>query len=113
MKSLGKRPAGARLERIQASPRWAGDRFRNVHPIAAGLRDPTASMPSLGDFLCGGERRVPRGHRPRDSPALSDFSPCPFLFAPCRPLIWSLCLMITMITSTTRPSATGSGHSIW
>jgi L-ascorbate metabolism protein UlaG (beta-lactamase superfamily) len=68
MKSLGKKPAGARLERIQASPRWAGDRFRNVHPIAAGLRDPNASMPSLGDFLCGGERRVPRGPLPSANP---------------------------------------------
>jgi L-ascorbate metabolism protein UlaG (beta-lactamase superfamily) len=68
MKSLGKRPAGARLERIQASPRWAGDRFRNVYPIAQGLRDPTASMPSLGDFLCGGERRVPRGPLPSMNP---------------------------------------------
>jgi L-ascorbate metabolism protein UlaG (beta-lactamase superfamily) len=68
MKSLGKKPAGARLERIQASPRWAGERFRNVHPIAAGLRDPNASMPSIGDFLCGGERRVPRGPLPSVNP---------------------------------------------
>jgi L-ascorbate metabolism protein UlaG (beta-lactamase superfamily) len=68
MKSLGKKPQGARLERIKASPRWAGERFHNVHPIAPGLRDPTASMPSLGDFLCGGERRVPRGPLPSMNP---------------------------------------------
>lgn len=68
MKSLGKRPEGARLERIQASPRWAGERFRNVHPIAAGLRDPNASMPTLHDFLCGGERRVPQGPLPSMNP---------------------------------------------
>ena len=43
MKSLGKKPQGARLERIQASPRWAGEGFRNVHPIIPGLRDPNAS----------------------------------------------------------------------
>jgi L-ascorbate metabolism protein UlaG (beta-lactamase superfamily) len=68
MKSLGKRPAGARLERMKASPRWAGDRFRNVHPVAPGLRDPNASMPSLGDFLCGGERRVPLAPLPSVNP---------------------------------------------
>ena len=33
MKSLGKKPDGARLERIQASPRWCGESFRNIHPI--------------------------------------------------------------------------------
>jgi L-ascorbate metabolism protein UlaG (beta-lactamase superfamily) len=68
MKSLGKKSEGARLERIEASPRWAGQRFRNVHPIIPGLRDPTASMPTLGEFLCGGERRVPRGPLPSMNP---------------------------------------------
>jgi L-ascorbate metabolism protein UlaG (beta-lactamase superfamily) len=68
MKSLGKKSEGARLERMKASPRWLGDRFRNVHPIAPGLRDPNATMPSLSDFLCGGERRVPRGPLPSTNP---------------------------------------------
>ena len=68
MKSLGKKPEGARLERIKASPRWLDDRFRNVYPIAPGLRDPNATMPSLSDFLCGGERRVPRGPLPSTNP---------------------------------------------
>jgi L-ascorbate metabolism protein UlaG (beta-lactamase superfamily) len=68
MKSLGKKPEGARLDRIKASPRWAGDRFRNLHPITPGLRDPNASMPSITDFLCGGERRVPRGQLPSVNP---------------------------------------------
>jgi L-ascorbate metabolism protein UlaG (beta-lactamase superfamily) len=68
MKSLGKRAAGARLERMKASPRWQGDRFRNLYAIAPGLRDPNASMPSLSDFLCGGERRVPSGPLPSLSP---------------------------------------------
>jgi L-ascorbate metabolism protein UlaG (beta-lactamase superfamily) len=57
-----------RLERIKASPRWAGDRFRNVHPVMPGLRDPSATMPSVGDFLCGGERRVPRAALPSMNP---------------------------------------------
>jgi L-ascorbate metabolism protein UlaG (beta-lactamase superfamily) len=68
MKSLGKRAAGARLERMKASPRWAGDRFRNVYEIPPGLRDPNASMPSLTDFLCGGERRTPSGPLPSVNP---------------------------------------------
>jgi L-ascorbate metabolism protein UlaG (beta-lactamase superfamily) len=68
MKSLGQRAAGLRLERMQDSPRWGGEGFRNVHPIAPGLRDPTARMPSLAEFLCGGERRVPRHPLPALDP---------------------------------------------
>jgi L-ascorbate metabolism protein UlaG (beta-lactamase superfamily) len=68
MRSLGRKPQGARLERIKGSPRWTGERFRNVHPIALGLRDPNATMPTLSEFLCGGERRVPRGPLPSMSP---------------------------------------------
>ena len=68
MKSLGTKPSGARLERIEASPRWAGGRFRNVQPIIPGLRDSNAAMPTLGEFLCGGERRVPRGPLPSINP---------------------------------------------
>jgi hypothetical protein len=68
MKSLGSRAAGARLERMKASPLWAGDRFRNVHPVLPGLRDPQATMPSLTDFLCGGERRVPPAPLPAADP---------------------------------------------
>jgi L-ascorbate metabolism protein UlaG (beta-lactamase superfamily) len=68
MRSLGKKAEGERLERMKASPRWLGDRFRNVYPIPPGLRDPNSSMPSLSDFLCGGERRVPRGPLPSINP---------------------------------------------
>ena len=68
MRSLGRKPEGARLERIKASPLWAGDQFRNVHPIIPGLRDPDASMPTLSEFICGGERRVPRGPLPSTNP---------------------------------------------
>jgi hypothetical protein len=60
MRSLGKRPEGARLERIKASPLWTGERFGTVHPVIPGLRDPNVTMPTLSDFLCGGERRVLR-----------------------------------------------------
>ncbi|HET9642229.1 MAG TPA: MBL fold metallo-hydrolase, partial [Burkholderiaceae bacterium] len=68
MKSLGSRPKGERLERMKASPLWAGEGFRNAHPVMPGLRDPNASMPSLTDFLCGGERRVPSGPLPSVDP---------------------------------------------
>jgi L-ascorbate metabolism protein UlaG (beta-lactamase superfamily) len=68
VKSLGRKPEGARLERIKASPLWVGEQFRNVHPIIPGLRDPNAPMPTIGEFLCGGERRVPRGPLPSMNP---------------------------------------------
>jgi L-ascorbate metabolism protein UlaG (beta-lactamase superfamily) len=68
MKSLGSRAEGARLERMRASPLWAGNGFRNVYPVPAGLRDPAARMPSLGDFLCGGTRRVPTRPLPAQDP---------------------------------------------
>lgn len=59
MKSLGAKAGGARLERMQSSPLWSGDGFRNLHPIRPGLRDATQPRPTLTDFLCGGPRRVP------------------------------------------------------
>jgi L-ascorbate metabolism protein UlaG (beta-lactamase superfamily) len=68
MKSLGKKPAGARLERMRASPRWSGDSFRNVHPIPPTLRARDAERPSLSDFLCDGNRRVPLGPLPAVNP---------------------------------------------
>jgi L-ascorbate metabolism protein UlaG (beta-lactamase superfamily) len=68
MKSLGKRPQGARLERIRASPLWKVDRFQNAHPIMQGLRNPDTPMPTISEFLCGGERRVPRGPLPSVDP---------------------------------------------
>lgn len=64
-----KKPNEARLERMRASPLWAGDRFRNVHPVLPGLRDPDTPMPTIREFLCGGERRVPRGPLPSADPS--------------------------------------------
>jgi len=68
MRSIGRRPGGERLERIRASPLWAGERFRNVHTILPGLRDPSVPMPTLTEFLCGGERRVPSRALPSLNP---------------------------------------------
>ena len=68
MKSLGKRPDGLRLERMQSSPLWAGNGFRNIHPVLPGLRDASARPPSVSAFLCGGERRVPYKQLPSINP---------------------------------------------
>jgi L-ascorbate metabolism protein UlaG (beta-lactamase superfamily) len=68
MKSLGRKPEGLRLERMQSSPRWAGDAFRNVLPIPPGLRDKNTPMPTLSEFLCGGERRIPHAPLPSLNP---------------------------------------------
>jgi L-ascorbate metabolism protein UlaG (beta-lactamase superfamily) len=68
MKALGKKPQGERLARLRASPRWSGERFLNLHPTLPGLRDPAARMPTIGEFLRGGERRVPRGALPTLDP---------------------------------------------
>ena len=75
LKSFGGTAAGARLERIRASPRWSGQRFRNLQPIAPGLRDPSVPMPSLRDFLCVGGRRVPAGPLPALDPRSSWLRP--------------------------------------
>jgi len=55
-----------RLERIEASPRWDGTRFCNTSPAPRG--DPGVAMPSLGDFICGGNRRVPSAPLPSVNP---------------------------------------------
>jgi L-ascorbate metabolism protein UlaG (beta-lactamase superfamily) len=68
MKSFGKKPDGLRLARIKASLLWAGEAFRNIHPVLPGLRDPSAERPTLSEFLCGGSRRVPLGPLPSMNP---------------------------------------------
>jgi len=68
MKSFGKRSLGARLERMRASPLWTGSGFGNIHPMLPDLRDPAAKMPTITEFLCGGERRVPGGPLPSVDP---------------------------------------------
>lgn len=68
MKVLGGRSEGARLERMKASPAWAGHGFRNVHPILPGLRHSNVPMPKLSEFLCGGERRIPISPLPSENP---------------------------------------------
>jgi len=63
---FGRQPSGLRLERMQASQRYKDGEFRNLHPILPGLRG--GNMPSIGDFLCGGGRRVPTAPLPARDP---------------------------------------------
>jgi L-ascorbate metabolism protein UlaG (beta-lactamase superfamily) len=59
---------------MRASAQWvegseAGTAgFRNRGPIRKGLRDLTAARPTLSEFLCGGNRRVPSGALPIADP---------------------------------------------
>jgi len=39
------------------------------------LRDPNAAMPTIGDFLCGGERRIPRAPLPSSRRTRRAWSP--------------------------------------
>src|SRR5262249_3157003 len=68
VKSLGSKAKGARLERMRASPRWAGEGFRNLHPVLPGLRDPNTPMPTVKDFFCEEGRRVPKSALPSANP---------------------------------------------
>ena len=68
MRSLGKKPDGLRLERMRDSPRWSEEGFLNLHPILSRLRHPEVRAPSVADFLCGGERRIPKGPLPSVNP---------------------------------------------
>ncbi len=56
MKSLGKKATGERLARMQASPQWVGNGFRNVD--FKRPEEPREAMP-LREFLCPTEQRKP------------------------------------------------------
>jgi L-ascorbate metabolism protein UlaG (beta-lactamase superfamily) len=64
---FGGKLTDARLERAQSSPRWSDGAFRNTAPVAPGLKPGTA-FPTLGEYLCGGQRRTPPGPLPMASP---------------------------------------------
>jgi L-ascorbate metabolism protein UlaG (beta-lactamase superfamily) len=67
MQSLGAGPKGLRLERMQASPRYADGAFHNTAQVAQGLKKGTAG-PTISEFLCGGQRRTPPGPLPSVNP---------------------------------------------
>ncbi|MET3105904.1 L-ascorbate metabolism protein UlaG (beta-lactamase superfamily) [Oxalobacteraceae bacterium GrIS 1.18] len=64
MRTFGKKSTGLRLERMKSSALWNGDGFRNMFPIPAGLKSAEIAMPSIRDFIFGGEGRVPRAPLP-------------------------------------------------
>ncbi len=67
LKSFGAQASGLRLERMKASPRYVDGAFVNTAPVAQGLKKGTAT-PTIAEFLCGGQRRTPRGPLPSHSP---------------------------------------------
>jgi L-ascorbate metabolism protein UlaG (beta-lactamase superfamily) len=56
-----------RRERMLASPRFDGRVFRNTHPVSAGLK-PGVERPTMRDFLCPDEARVPATPLPLVNP---------------------------------------------
>ena len=77
LKALGSRASGERLARLRASPGWVRhegldgtvhEGFRNRQPSRPGLRDANAARPTLGEFICGGVRRVPSAPLPSVDP---------------------------------------------
>ena len=58
-----------RLERVRSSPQFDGTSFSNPLAVARGFK-PGVERPTLRDFLCGGERRVPGGPLPVLDPML-------------------------------------------
>jgi L-ascorbate metabolism protein UlaG (beta-lactamase superfamily) len=66
MSTFGRRPSGARLELMKASPRYQDGAFRNTHPVTQGLKK--GSAPALTEFLCGGQRRTPPAPLPSVDP---------------------------------------------
>ncbi len=67
MSLFGRSAVGARLERIQASPRFSGGVFKNPSGATPGLKSGTA-LSTMGKFFFGGERRSPLAPLPSESP---------------------------------------------
>ena len=76
MHSLGKRAEGERLERMQVSPLWRDGGFRNLFPIAPGLRDLLVPVIPVQEFLAGSERCKPNVPLPSLDP-LSEWTRTP------------------------------------
>src|SRR5215471_15170919 len=67
MKPRRNATSNLRRERIQASPRFNGRIFQNTFPVSSGLK-PGVERPTMRDFLCPGEDRVPSGPLPLVDP---------------------------------------------
>jgi L-ascorbate metabolism protein UlaG (beta-lactamase superfamily) len=67
MSPFGAKMSGQRLERAKASPRYREGAFHNTHTAAPGLKKGTA-LPTVTEFLWGGQRRTPPAPLPSVSP---------------------------------------------
>lgn len=67
MSPFGRSPTGARLERMKASPLFAGGTFKNPSGAGPGLQRGTA-LSTMGEFFFGGSRRTPPAPLPSESP---------------------------------------------
>lgn len=67
MSPFGRSPTGARLERMKASPLFAGGTFKNPSGAGLGLQRGTA-LSTMGEYFFGGARRMPPAPLPSESP---------------------------------------------
>ncbi len=63
---FGGHPAGLRLERIHASPRFVDGQFSNTATVAPGIKG--NPLPILGEYFFGGGQRTPPAPLPSQSP---------------------------------------------
>jgi L-ascorbate metabolism protein UlaG (beta-lactamase superfamily) len=64
--AFGRKPQGARLARLQASPRYADGHFHNTHPVPTGL-DPAERSPFV-EMVMGRQKRSPPAPLPAQDP---------------------------------------------
>ena len=67
MRAHSSRKGSLRRERIESSPRFDGRVFHNTAPVSAGLK-PGVERPTMREFLCPDEDRVPSAPLPLVSP---------------------------------------------
>jgi L-ascorbate metabolism protein UlaG (beta-lactamase superfamily) len=67
MPSRRTRDISPRQQRINASPRFNGRVFVNSSSVSSGFK-PGVERPTMREFICGGERRVPGGPLPLVDP---------------------------------------------
>src|SRR3954471_19023003 len=67
MPSRRDRTTGRRRERMLASPRFDGRVFRNTYDVSSGLK-PGVERPTMRDFLCPSEGRIPSSPLPLVDP---------------------------------------------
>jgi len=70
MPSRQDKTSSHRRERILASPRFDGRTFRNTHAVSTGLK-PGVERPTMRDFLCPDENRIPSTPLPLVDPTSS------------------------------------------